>query len=86
MLLTLQRRGTPASPLPHPWQVTLAKHRLKAIRHYILHLTYILLTTSYILQVTLAKHGLASLVAACKMSGTCETLRHLFMGEDRKLV
>jgi len=37
-------------------------------------------------KVTLAKHGLASLVTACKMSGTCETLRHLFLGEDRKLV
>jgi len=37
-------------------------------------------------KVTLAKHGLASLVSACKMSGTCETLRHLFLGEDRTLV
>lgn len=37
-------------------------------------------------KVTLAKHGLASLVSACKASGTCETLRHLFLGEDRKLI
>jgi len=38
-------------------------------------------------KVTLAKHGLTSLVAACKTSGTCETLRNLFMGEeDRKLI
>ena len=37
-------------------------------------------------KVTLAKHGLASLVSACKMSGTCETLRHLFLGEDRMLI
>jgi len=37
-------------------------------------------------KVTLAKHGLASLVTACKTSGTCETLRHIFMGEDLTLV
>jgi len=37
-------------------------------------------------KVTLAKYGLASLVSACKASGTCETLRHLFLGEDHMLI
>jgi hypothetical protein len=37
-------------------------------------------------KVTLAKHGLAPLVAACKATGTCENFRHTFFGDDVKYV
>jgi len=32
-------------------------------------------------KVTLAKHGLASLLTMCKATGTCETFRDLFLGD-----
>ena len=37
-------------------------------------------------KVTLAKHGLAPLLAACKATGTCESVRNLFLGDDRKYI
>ena len=33
-------------------------------------------------KVTLAKHGLAALVAACKATDTCEDFRHTFFSEE----
>jgi len=35
-------------------------------------------------KVTLARHGLAPLLQACKATGTCQTWRDLFLGEDKK--
>jgi len=35
-------------------------------------------------KVTLAKYGLAPLLKACKATGTCESVRDLFLGDDRK--
>jgi len=35
-------------------------------------------------KVTLAKHGLAPLLAACKATGTCERFRSLFLGDYKK--
>ena len=38
-------------------------------------------------KVTLAKHGLAPLLKACKATGTCETFRDLFLSaEDRHYI
>mmetsp|Transcript_46064 Transcript_46064/g.120671 ORF Transcript_46064/g.120671 Transcript_46064/m.120671 type:complete len:646 (-) Transcript_46064:108-2045(-) len=37
-------------------------------------------------KVTLAKHGLASLIAACKATGTCAIFRDMFLGADRKYI
>ena len=37
-------------------------------------------------KVTLAKHGLAPLLKACKATGTCDTFRELFLGDDRQYV
>uniref|UniRef100_A0A7S2JPD3 Hint domain-containing protein n=1 Tax=Haptolina brevifila TaxID=156173 RepID=A0A7S2JPD3_9EUKA len=36
--------------------------------------------------VTLAKYALAPLTATCKATGTCDTMRDLFLGGDRKLI
>jgi hypothetical protein len=35
-------------------------------------------------KVTLAKHGLAPLLKACKATGTCETFRSMFIGVDER--
>ena len=37
-------------------------------------------------KVTLAKYGLAPLLAACKASGSCETFREMFLGDDKKYI
>jgi hypothetical protein len=37
-------------------------------------------------KVTLAKHGLAPLLKACKATGTCETFRDMFLGDDRQYI
>ena len=37
-------------------------------------------------KVTLAKHGLAHLIAACKATGSCDTFRNLFLGDDKKYI
>jgi len=37
-------------------------------------------------KVTLAKYGLAPLLAACKASGTCETFREMLLGENKKYI
>ena len=37
-------------------------------------------------KVTLAKYGLAPLLAACKPTGTCESFREMFLGADRQYV
>ena len=37
-------------------------------------------------KVTLAKYGLAPLLAACKASGTCGTFREMFLGDDKKYI
>ena len=37
-------------------------------------------------KVTLAKHGLAPLLKACKATGTCETVRDMFLGDDRQYI
>ena len=46
------------------------------------------LVTSFdeIEKVTLAKHGLAALITACKATDTCEEFKHTFLGADRKYV
>ena len=36
--------------------------------------------------VTLAKHGLSSLIATCKVTKTCDQFREMFLGDDRKYV
>jgi len=35
-------------------------------------------------KVTLAKHGLAPLLTACKATGTCESFRDMFLGADER--
>lgn len=37
-------------------------------------------------KVSLAKHGLPSILQACKVTGTCELFRDLFFGDDKKYV
>ena len=37
-------------------------------------------------KVTLAKYGLTPLLKACKAMGTCESVRDLFLGDDRKYI
>ena len=37
-------------------------------------------------KVILAKHGLAPLIAACKATGSCDTLRNLFLGDDKEYI
>ena len=46
------------------------------------------LVTSFdsIEKVTLAKYGLASLLKACKATGTCDKFRKTFFAEDRKYI
>jgi len=37
-------------------------------------------------KMTLAKHGLAPLLKTCKATGTCETFKRLFLGDDAKYI
>jgi len=37
-------------------------------------------------KVTLAKHGLAPLLTACKATGTCANFRELFLGNDKEYI
>lgn len=37
-------------------------------------------------KVTLAKHGLAPLLKTCKATGTCDTFKRLFLGDDAKYI
>jgi hypothetical protein len=82
-------------------KVTLAKHGSHTSLHTSLHTTslpsYIpkhipdTPLNAYIhsrlpSQVTLAKHGLAPLIKTCKATGTCETFKRLFLGDDAKYI